>query len=282
VLILERPWTRQPQGAERVNRGNKLADGVVLLWNAANPKWDAADGVELAEAVGVATRDVAAPGRVLSFASASSTGISKVVPTLDTSRGLSIHVIVNPSNLTATNTFAGFGQATGEAGYATLDLSGTESNDPIRVIHSSNGSTFGGAYHNSPPTNQWDSYTAVFNGGTTNVLFRNGVQLTPSSTAGSSGVGFPNIVRVDVGQSSQGAPVNRLTGKLALAVLWNRRLSAAEALSLAINPWQLFASQRIYIPTATAAGYTHPTLSLATATEITATSFKPRVTYTFA
>ena len=31
-----------------------------------------------------------------------------------------------------------------------------------------------------------------------------------------------------------------------------------------------------------AAGYTHPTLSLATATEIGATSFKPRVTYTFA
>ncbi len=48
------------------------------------------------------------------------------------------------------------------------------------------------------------------------------------------------------------------------------------------NPWQLFAPRRIYIPTATAAGYTHPTLSLATATEITATSFKPRVTYTFA
>lgn len=31
-----------------------------------------------------------------------------------------------------------------------------------------------------------------------------------------------------------------------------------------------------------ASGYTHPTLSLATATEIGATSFKPRVTYTFA
>jgi hypothetical protein len=28
-------------------------------------------------------------------------------------------------------------------------------------------------------------------------------------------------------------------------------------------------------------GYTHPTLSAVTATEITATGFKPRVTYTF-
>ena len=52
--------------------------------------------------------------------------------------------------------------------------------------------------------------------------------------------------------------------------------------SISINPWQLFAPRRILIPTAAAAGYTHPTLSLATATEITATGFKPRVTYTFA
>ena len=39
----------------------------------------------------------------------------------------------------------------------------------------------------------------------------------------------------------------------------------------------------VYLPIpAAAAGYTHPTLSAATATEIGTTSFKPRVTYTFA
>lgn len=39
----------------------------------------------------------------------------------------------------------------------------------------------------------------------------------------------------------------------------------------------------VYLPIpAAAAGYTHPTLSLATATEIGTTSFKPSVTYTFA
>lgn len=46
-------------------------------------------------------------------------------------------------------------------------------------------------------------------------------------------------------------------------------------------PWKFFKPRRIYIPTATAAGYTHPTLSTATALEIGATSFKPSVTYTF-
>ncbi len=39
--------------------------------------------------------------------------------------------------------------------------------------------------------------------------------------------------------------------------------------------------QQIIMPPA-ATGYTHPTLSAATATEITAAGFKPRVTYTFA
>ena len=73
-----------------------------------------------------------------------------------------------------------------------------------------------------------------------------------------------------------------MSGKIAVWGIWDRALSDGEIMSLYVNPWQLFAPRRIYIPTATAAGYTHPTLSLATATEITATSFKPRVTYTFA
>lgn len=59
-------------------------------------------------------------------------------------------------------------------------------------------------------------------------------------------------------------------------------ISPGLALQLSANPWQLFQPRRIYIPTAAAAGYTHPTLSLATATEIGTTSFKPSVTYTFA
>ncbi len=54
------------------------------------------------------------------------------------------------------------------------------------------------------------------------------------------------------------------------------------AAALSANPWQLFALQQIIIPTPAAAGYTHPTLSAATALEIGATSFKPSVTYTFA
>ena len=59
-------------------------------------------------------------------------------------------------------------------------------------------------------------------------------------------------------------------------------LSDVEHATVAQNPWQLFAPRRIYIPTASAAGYTHPTLSLATATEITSTTARGRVTATAA
>ena len=68
-------------------------------------------------------------------------------------------------------------------------------------------------------------------------------------------------------------------------LILSEMLPASQLVQITANPngiWQLFAPRRIIIPTPAAAGYTHPTLSLATATEITATGFKPRVTYTFA
>jgi hypothetical protein len=69
--------------------------------------------------------------------------------------------------------------------------------------------------------------------------------------------------------------------ELLAAALFSSILTNADVLSLYNDPWQLFQPSRIYIPQATAAGYTHPTLSVATALEISATSFKPSVTYTF-
>ena len=61
---------------------------------------------------------------------------------------------------------------------------------------------------------------------------------------------------------------------------FDRALTTDEKLWLARNKWSMFAPRRIYIPTAAAAGYTHPTLSLATATEITSTTARGRVTAT--
>lgn len=237
VLI---PRDQQPQDAAGVAWENPLTEGLVsLLLRGRNVvtglEYDS--GTTLARTLTQNGEGVHFPGTVAGF--------SATVDNLDTSRGLSAHVIINAQDLTNTNTFAGFGGTVNDR-YAVLDLSGTESNDPIRVIQ--NGGTFGGTYYESPLTDQWVAYTAVFNNGTDNQLYRDGVLLTPTYSAGSGAADFPQVDRLDVGQSSQGTPVNLLTGGAVYAAHWNRRLTAAEAASLNANPWQLFAPQRIFVP----------------------------------
>ncbi len=61
---------------------------------------------------------------------------------------------------------------------------------------------------------------------------------------------------------------------------WNRALSASEIAELHAHPWQLFAPL-IRRMTFAAGAPTVPTLSAATAIDITATSARPRVTITF-
>jgi hypothetical protein len=62
--------------------------------------------------------------------------------------------------------------------------------------------------------------------------------------------------------------------------IWDRYLSAEEHLSLARNPWQLFAPRRIPAPFSPSAASGLPTLSQATYVpgSITTTGFRPRVT----
>ena len=123
----------------------------------------------------------------------------------------------------------------------------------------------------------WYSLVARKQSSASRQVFINGVQV--GTNTDSSLVRNNDIIHVGV-QNFGGSLSGYLNGKLAIWGVWNRALTDSEIMSLYVNPWQIF-SRRIYIPTATAAGYTHPTLSLATATEIGATSFKPSVTYTF-
>lgn len=48
-----------------------------------------------------------------------------------------------------------------------------------------------------------------------------------------------------------------------LAAVWNRALSRRERDAIGSNPWVLFEPRRIVMPSASAPGYTHPTLSSA-------------------
>jgi hypothetical protein len=69
-------------------------------------------------------------------------------------------------------------------------------------------------------------------------------------------------------------------GRVFVAALWDRALSNVEIAELSANPWQLFAPQQIYIPRSVVAPAL-PTLSAPTAIDITASSFRPRVTYAY-
>ena len=62
------------------------------------------------------------------------------------------------------------------------------------------------------------------------------------------------------------------------AVDFGRAVSNSVARSLSANPWQLFSPRRIPIPTATAAA-TAPTITALSAISITATSAQPRISY---
>lgn len=70
------------------------------------------------------------------------------------------------------------------------------------------------------------------------------------------------------------------SGSILLAAIWNRSMSQAEANSITENPWQLFKPARPIIYSISSASAA-PTLSLATAVNITSSSAQPRVTVTF-
>jgi hypothetical protein len=233
MLILPGRFSRQPQSPTRIDWGNPLTRGLVFLLQ------DGRNAVSQVQLTGTASRTLSQFGNTLSF-NGSSDGLYESVSNVDKSAGFSAHVIVRPDNNTQTNTFIGLGTAT-SGPYVVFDLSGTEVGDPLRVI--SFGTSGSGTRYT--PTFDWSAYTAVWNQGSNNQLYRNGVLLTPTSSTGDGNL--PDIVNYGVGVIVAPTAGNRANARIPFAAIWRRRLSAQEALQLAENPWQLFAPQRKFI-----------------------------------
>lgn len=117
---------------------------------------------------------------------------------------------------------------------------------------------------------------AVVNSGIQQELWVNGASAGATTSLRAVGTGMSWL---SFGASS-GFDVDAATGSLLLRAVWDRALSGDEIASVSADPWQLFAPQQIYVPRA-AAGGGLPTLSAPTAIDITATSFRPRVTYAY-
>ncbi len=121
-------------------------------------------------------------------------------------------------------------------------------------------------------TGAWRYFVMTHDGGRLR-LYISGVLIGSVACALPNASTFPLLLGADLNS-------NNTSGNFSVEMAYYLRYCLPG--SLVQSPWQIFTPQQIIIPTPAAAGYTHPTLSLATATEITATSFKPRVTYTFA
>jgi hypothetical protein len=60
-----------------------------------------------------------------------------------------------------------------------------------------------------------------------------------------------------------------------------RSITDAEVANIPELFWDVFDAGRLTVPVVSPAGYAHPTLSAVTGLNVTASSFRPSVTYTF-
>lgn len=279
MLILKSPWTRQPQGPVGINWSNPLTQGLVFAFDG---NIDQVND-RLADITNTAGYGVGEKGQHRVFTNNGSLQLSWRSRRPPTQYATLVSLAYCTSSTTTSTICALPSESTSNV-RVLLDISGTETNDPVRVILQ-NGASIGIVYLTQPSgeyLNKWVLFGGASISGTDNRIYINGARKTPTSTAGTSGISLGAVTRFDVGITNNMTPESPFSGNIAFSAVWNRLLSDSEHARLAENPWQIF-PRRIPIPTSTAAAsYTHPTLSAATALEIGATSFKPSVTYTFA
>ena len=257
MLILERPWTRQPQVAVAAKPTGIGAGLVAYGTGAVNNDWEAVNGP---------TRTVGEKGIGCTFVSASSQYVKKNLVLL---QPLTVFALVKLATL---NTNQGY-----------ISIGGS---DQRHLLYSSNTATWffsgsGGTYGQAAgggalTAGLWYSLVGRAQSSTSRQVFINGIQRGTDTTAVSP---TASSLCVAGASWSSGAPQAGfyLNGDMAVWGVWNRALTDGEIMSLYVNPWQIF-SRRIPIPTPAAAA-SAPTITALSAIGITATSAQPRITY---
>ena len=281
MLILERPWTRQiPSG---VVPAKELFVGSSLLG-----KFVTNDGQTLG-----AINSVLSPGPGgTGYTTAANGGLTRGRirgSTIGSGHGAAVLIQFSTVSTTLGANLGGLGSDSGGPGDTVFAISlGTTNAANARVIVGNiNGSyafDVAGTTINDGRVHTAIVSLAAFGASAANVCAW--IDGKDFGVVGNTGAGTGNSYLYQWVCANTVRRTTDLTGAAAATVYavipFFKHLSPAEGSAYSANPWQLFQPRRIYIPTAAAAGYTHPTLSLATATEIGTTSFKPSVTYTFA
>lgn len=268
MLILERPWTRQPPVAVGVDRGNPISKGLVALFvptmgpgNIVGTSKLFLPTIKLPTTKGITGRF---SGEVSSEASILTSDFSFVTAFICSNTGNATSSLIGRGPTSSSNN-TGFG---------------------FNATHS-NSSYSGAVYCGS-------SYSIIGKptGGT---LASNTLYVIGAGVSGSAGAVYSGGIKT--ASVSSGLSARDLTGRLTFGVnsqlsdsflvapdflfyaQWNRWLLDVEFASISSNPWQLFAPLRIPIPTAAAAA-TVPTLSASTYVpgSLTSTGWRPQIT----
>ena len=278
MLILERPWTRQPQTAS-IDLSNPLATGLVFDFDVVSArnrlgKFATNYGSTIsASSVGLArsfTRassqyvdcgdleswDVGGSNFTFQFLfrmrSAASSATRFQLLSKDSATGRQLWVELN---IKADNS--------SDNSFTVVWLNGTlnQSRTPANSLNV-------GTWHNCFGQRLGNSVNYWIDGIAQSVthIAANWVDVASTTT--------PLLL----GARSYAANNDYFNGDISIARFWNRALRSDEVSALSANPWQLFQPRRIYIPTATAAA-SAPTITALSAIGITATSAQPRITY---
>lgn len=285
MLILESPWTRQPQVEVGADRGNPLTRGLVVLATPNAGYFLSTYKPASRVSADVYTQAFGRMGGAKSYAVSGINGYvalgsgAEVGPLLNTGQ-ITVLTVATPAVATRGDMVTRWN--IGSSGATTEQfnlLTGVTANKPELFI--SDGTNLGSSGASAITVVVGQPAVIVGSHSTSNCrVYVDGV-LGASGTAGNRVMSSTSTQSLYIGNNVTAA--NPYAGYQALTAIWNRQLTDEEVWVVSQNPWQLFDPQQIIIPTpAAAAGYTHPTLSAATAIDVTATSFKPRVTYTFA
>lgn len=278
MLILRKPWTRQPQTPIGIDWGNPITNGLLL---SALP--NAFDGRNLVN------------GKSLTKTGALAAAVNQdgVYPTFATNNYVDFDAGIcsytTPTTIAwtqeprATSNYSAILQwkATGATNPFLIYTSATDVNYQFNAGVGNGGFNLNKRFGVGLATNKVaDRFCLILPSGTStaadSILYRNGALVDSLSVAAeqSFGSSTANVSRIGA-LSTAGDPFEGLLGNVNV---WGRALTETEAAAWTRNPWQLFAPQQIIIPTPAAA--TVPTLSASTYVpgSMTSTGWRPQIT----
>ena len=284
MLILESPWTRQPQVAVGVNWSNPLARG--LVFSMLPPQGDAVAG-GMPQYVGTAVRTPRQRG--LAFVADDTTNDAVAInggPGLyGITSAFTLSIWIEPLTVVDyTNYFSVPYRASGwSAPYNSLTVFRDAATSKITSLTWAYSATQNSQFNATSEiitygAGSYANYLWTRNSAAECVLYKNGVAVYSGSATVNAAIDWNEKRPVTMLNHSSSSPGEGWTGLYDGCDIWNRALSAPEVSAYYRNRFQLFAPQQIIIPTPAAA--TVPTLSASTYVpgSMTSTGWRPQIT----